>query len=319
MTTTRRQFLVQSSSAALLAAAACKSASSAPDAVDAHAPDPHALDPHSKGVLFKISLAQWSLHRALRGGQLAALDFPLVARRDYGIDTVEYVNTFYAEHKADDAYWKQLAKRCADQGVTSRLIMIDSEGSLGAASEAERKQAIANHRRWLEIAGQLRCKAIRVNAYGEGSPAEHKRRAAASLHALGELGAQFGLYVIVENHGGVTSNGAWMAELMRASAHQRVGTLPDFGNFTLAEGQLYDRYTGVREMMPWARAVSAKSFDFDARGEETTIDYRRMLKIVLTAGYHEHFGIEYEGDRLSEHDGIVATKKLLETIRAELS
>jgi len=311
MSTTRRQFLVQSSSAALLAAAACKSTDT-----PANEPSPPV---QGKGVLFKISLAQWSLHRALQQKQLDPLDFPRVARRDYGIDTVEYVNTFYKEHKTDDAHWKELGKRCADEGVTSRLIMIDSEGSLGAASEADRKQAIANHRSWLEIASRLHCKAIRVNAYGEGSPDEHKRRAAESLHALGELGAQFGLYVIVENHGGLSSNGAWMAELMRAAAHQRVGTLPDFGNFTLAEGQLYDRYTGVSEMMPWARAVSAKSFDFDARGEETTIDYRRMLKIVLTGGYHEHLGIEYEGDRMSEHDGIVATKKLLETILAELS
>lgn len=311
MSTTRREFLVHTSTAALLAAAACKSTDTA-----AKPPAPEA---HAKGVLFKLSLAQWSLHQALQKKELDPLDFPRVARSEYGIDTVEYVNTFYKEHKGDDAHWKQLARRCADHGVTSRLIMIDAEGSLGAANESERKQAVAKHRRWLEIASQLRCKAIRVNAYGEGSPEEQRRRAAASLYALGELGATFGLYVIVENHGGLSSNGAWMAELMRAAAHPRVGTLPDFGNFTLAEGQLYDRYTGVREMMPWARAVSAKSYDFDARGEETTIDYRRMLKLVLTAGYHEHLGIEYEGTRLSEHDGILATKKLLETIRAELS
>lgn len=309
MTTTRREFLVSSSSAVLLAAAACKSPGTSVAGGELH----------PKGVLFRISLAQWSLHKALRAGQLAPLDFPRAARREYGIDTVEYVNSFYKEKLGEAAHWRELARRCAGEGVTSRLVMIDGEGSLGAAKSDERARAIDAHRRWLDVAHGLGCMAIRVNAYGEGSPEEQRSRAAESLHALGEHGAKLNLHVIVENHGGLTSNGAWMAELMREAQHPRVGTLPDFGNFTIAAGQLYDRYVGVGEMMPWARAVSAKSMDFDARGEETTIDYRRMLKIVLTAGYHEHLGIEYEGERMSEHDGILATKKLLETIRGELS
>ncbi len=266
---------------------------------------------------FKISLAQWSLHDALQKKRLDPLDFPLVARRDYGIDAVEYVSTFYKEKKLDDAHFAELDKRCRDHGVESRLIMIDGEGSLGAADAKERAQAVDNHRRWLEIAHSLRCMAIRVNAHGEGSPAELRARVAESLHALGEAGDSLGLYVIVENHGGQSSNGAWLASVMKQAAHPRVGTLPDFGNFDLGEGQKYDRYKGVEELMPWARAVSAKSYDFDLRGDETTIDYRRMLKIVLAAGYHEHLGIEYEGSRLSEPDGIRATQALLERLRIE--
>jgi sugar phosphate isomerase/epimerase len=306
MTQTRREFLVRSGSLALLAGAACKSSGSE---ASGKAPAP----------LFRISLAQWSLHDALSKKTLDPLEFPLVAKRDHGIDAVEYVSTFYKEHKAEDAHFAELGRRCKDLGVESRLIMIDGEGSLGAAAAGERAQAVENHRRWLEIAHGLGCMAIRLNAYGEGSPEEWRDRAAESLHTLGGLGDALGLYVIVENHGGLTSNGAWMAGLMRKAAHPRVGTLPDFGNFTITQGQLYDRYKGVEEMMPWARAVSAKSYDFDARGEETTIDYHRMLRIVLAAGYHAHLGIEYEGTRLSEHDGIAATQSLLERIRTELA
>ncbi|MBK7878673.1 MAG: sugar phosphate isomerase/epimerase [Planctomycetes bacterium] len=270
-------------------------------------------------VLYPISLAQWSLNRALFSKELDPLDFPLSAKRDHGVDAVEYVSTFYKEKKGDDAHFAELAKRCKDHGVESRLIMIDGEGDLGAAKKEARAQAIANHARWLEIAHALGCMAIRVNAAGEGTPEEHRDRVAESMHALGERADGFGLDVIIENHGGLSSNGAWLASVLRAAKHPRVGALPDFGNFTIGEGQQYDRYQGVTELMPFARAVSAKSYDFDAEGNETTIDYRRMMKIVLAAGYHAHVGIEYEGSRLSEKDGIAATKRLLERLRTQLA
>jgi L-ribulose-5-phosphate 3-epimerase len=306
MQPTRRELLVGS---AALGAALVSGCRTEPE----REPEPRVARTHA----FQISLAQWSLHRALQWKRLEPLDFPLVARRDYGIDAVEYVNTFYKEHQDDDAHFAELAKRCRDHGVESRLIMIDGEGSLGAADARERAQAVANHRRWLSIARSLGCMAIRVNAAGEGSPAELRERVAESLHALGDAGDVLGLDVLVENHGGLSSNGAWLASVMKQAAHPRVGTLPDFGNFDLGNGQKYDRYKGVEELMPWARAVSAKSYDFDSAGDETTIDYRRMLKIVLAAGYRAHLGIEYEGERLSEPDGIRATQALLERLRAE--
>ncbi|MFT5689540.1 MAG: L-ribulose-5-phosphate 3-epimerase [Planctomycetota bacterium] len=144
-------------------------------------------------------------------------------------------------------------------------------------------------------------------------------RAADSLNQLGRIGEQYGVNVIVENHGGLSSNGAWLASVMRKADHPRVGTLPDFGNFRLQGDEWYDRYRGVRELMPYAKAVSAKSHDFDEAGNETGTDYRKMLPIVLDAGYRGFMGIEYEGGGLSEADGIMATKRLLETVRTELA
>lgn len=316
----RREFLVGSLSLGALALGACRRETYYGVGREPGPDSAAKLEKKSaKKLLFPISLAQWSLHDALFKKTLDPLDFPIVAKRDYGIDAVEYVSTFYKERKHDDAYIGELGKRCKSLGVESRLIMIDGEGNLGAAKKEEREQAVQNHVRWLEIAHALGCMAIRVNAYGEGTPEEHRDRVAESMHALGVRGDTLGLYVIIENHGGLSSNGAWMASVMKAANHPRVGTLPDFGNFTIGEGQQYDRYEGVREMMPWARAVSAKSYDFDAQGNETTIDYARMMKIVLDAGFHAHVGIEYEGSRLSEADGIRATKALLERLRVELA
>lgn len=315
----RRAFLLQTFGLGAFALAGCRRTTYyGVDREPGPDPSPTFGQHGEKQLLFPISLAQWSLHKALFAKDLDPLDFPLVAKRDHGIDAVEYVSTFYKEKKADDAHFAELAKRCKDHGVESRLIMVDGEGSLGAARKEEREQAVQNHARWLEIAHALGCMAIRVNAYGEGTPEEHRDRVAESMHALGVLGEKLDLFVIIENHGGLSSNGAWMASVMRAANHPRVGTLPDFGNFTIGEGQQYDRYKGVEEMMPFARAVSAKSYDFDSDGNETTIDYRRMMKVVIAAGYRAHVGIEYEGDRLAEKDGIRATKLLLERLRAEL-
>jgi L-ribulose-5-phosphate 3-epimerase len=271
-----------------------------------------------KEPLFKISLAEWSLHRALFAKQLDHLDFAKVAKNDYGISAVEYVNQFFKDKAEDRKYLAEMKKRAGDQGVESRLIMIDGEGALGDPDESKRKQAVENHYKWVEAAKFLGCKIIRVNAQSSGSYEEQLGRAADGLRRLTEFGASHRIDVIVENHGGLSSNGAWLAAVIKKVNHKRCGTLPDFGNFSLGEGKEYDRYKGVTEMMPYAKAVSAKSFDFDEKGNETLIDYNRMMKIVLGAGYHSFMGIEYEGDRLSEPEGIRATKKLLERLQSEL-
>ncbi|MCK6447104.1 MAG: sugar phosphate isomerase/epimerase [Planctomycetes bacterium] len=268
---------------------------------------------------FEISLAEWSLHRALQGGRMTNLDFPRVAKVEYGIGAIEYVNSFFKDRATDFRYLRELESRCKEHGVESRLIMIDGEGALGDADAAARAKAIENHLRWIAAASFLGCMAIRVNAYGEGPREEVAKRVADSLQHLGAYADPYGIDVIVENHGGDSSDGGWLAGVMQAADHPRVGTLPDFGNFSLGGGREYDRYQGVADMMPWARAVSAKSHDFDAAGNEVHTDYRRMLKIVLDAGYASFVGIEYEGEQLSEHDGIVATKKLLERVREELA
>lgn len=276
--------------------------------------------------VFSISLAEWSLHRALQGGAMTNLDFPRVAQHDYGIDTLEYVNSFFKDKARDQAYLKDLKQRCADNGVTSRLIMIDGEGELAHADAAARKQAIENHHRWIEAAAFLGCMCIRVNAAGSGSHAEqkvrateHQKLAADSLTQLARFGAPNKVAIVVENHGGLSSNGQWLAGVMKRADDPRVGTLPDFGNFNLGDGTQYNRYQGVQELMPFAKAVSAKSHEFDARGDEVFTDYRKMLRIVVGAGYHGPIGVEYEGDKHSEAEGIRLTKALLERVRAELS
>jgi L-ribulose-5-phosphate 3-epimerase len=267
---------------------------------------------------FKVSLAEWSLHRALFSGGLDHLDFSRVAKNDYGIDAVEYVNQFFMDKAGDRKYLGEMKRRADDLGVKSLLIMVDNEGALGDPDEAKRKRAVENHYKWVEAAQFLGCHSVRVNARSSGSYEVQRDRAADGLRRLSMFAAIHRLNVIVENHGGLSSNGAWLAAVIRQVDHRRCGTLPDFGNFDLGGGKQYDRYQGVREMMPFARAVSAKTHDFDERGNETGTDYRRMLKIVLEAGYHGHLGIEYEGERMSEPDGIRATKALLERIHGEL-
>ncbi len=272
-----------------------------------------------KPPLFKISLAQWSLHRAFFGKKLDPIDFAKIARQDYAIEAIEYVNQFYKGKATDAKYLADLKKRAEDNGVKSVLIMCDGEGALGDANEARRKQAVLNHHKWVDAGRFLGCHSIRVNAHSTGSYEEQMQRAADGLAQLTEYGAKNGLNIIVENHGGLSSNGEWLAAVIKKVNNPRCGTLPDFGNFNLGMGKQYDRYKGVAEMMPFAKGVSAKSHDFDDKGEETHTDYHRMLKIVLDAGYHGYVGIEYEGSKLSEPDGIRATKKLLEKVRAEMS
>jgi len=267
----------------------------------------------------RSSLADWSLHRALEAGELTNLDFPVVARETYGIDAVEYVNAFFKDRARDPDYLAALNARAADHGVRNLLIMCDGEGALGDPDDAARTVAVENHYRWVEAAVTLGCHSIRVNAQSAGTPDEQRARAADGLRRLTEFGDDHGINVIVENHGGLSSNGEWLVSVIRAVDHPRCGTLPDFGNFRVSDDEWYDRYRGVAELMPFAKAVSAKSNAFDEAGNERNTDYRRMLRIVLDAGYRGHVGIEYEGDELSEPEGIIATRRLLERVRAEFA
>jgi sugar phosphate isomerase/epimerase len=270
--------------------------------------------PPSAGLLFRISLAQWSLHRTIKSGKLDHLDFARVTREDYGLEAVEYVNSFFKDRAADAAYLADMNRRAKDHGVAQHLIMCDGEGRLGDPDAETRRQAVENHRKWLDAAKTLGCVSIRVNASSEGSFEEQQKLAADGLRRLCELGAALGINVIVENHGGLSSNGQWLAGVMKMVGHPRCGTLPDFGNF-----YEYDRYQGVADLMPFAKAVSAKSHDFDEKGNESAKDYHRLMKTVTDAGYRSWVGIEYEGDRLSEPEGIMATKRLLERVRSDLA
>ena len=271
--------------------------------------------------LYDISLAQWSLNRQFFGGKLNALDFAKVTKEEFDLDAIEYVNQFFKDKANDESYLGQLKSRAADHGVKSLLIMVDGEGSLGHGDTAERNKAVQNHHKWADAAKFLGCHSIRVNAAttGNGSFEEKQKLAADGLHSLSEYGAKLGLNVIVENHGGLSSNGAWLAGVMKIVDLPNCGTLPDFGNFNVGDGKWYDRYVGVAELMPFAKAVSAKSHEFDEKGDEVRTDYRRMMSIVLAHGYHGYVGIEYEGSNVDAYTGIKKTKELLETVRDELS
>ncbi len=262
---------------------------------------------------FEISLAQWSLHKRLfdqGSGKLDNLDFAMTAKQ-LGVDAIEYVNIFFKDKADDEAYLAEMKKRASDNGVKSLLIMCDGEGNLGDPDDAKRKQAVANHHKWVRAAKFLGCHSIRVNAASAGTYDQQQKLAADGLSSLSEYAKGFGLNVIVENHWGLSSNPDWLVGVIKSVGLDNCGTLPDFGNFP----EEVDRYDAVKAMMPFAKAVSAKSYDFDANGNDTKIDYDRMMKIVLDAGYKGYVGIEYEGGRLSEEDGIIATRKLLERIR----
>tara|TARA_B100001105_G_scaffold72991_1_gene57462 strand:- start:563 stop:1522 length:960 start_codon:yes stop_codon:yes gene_type:complete len=271
-----------------------------------------------KPMVFKISLAEWSLHRALQSKEIDHLDFYSVAKKEFDISAVEYVNTFFFNKARDATYLKEMKTRADDLSVRSLLIMCDNEGNLGDPDDSKRKTAVENHYKWAEAAKFLGCHSIRVNARSEGSYDEQIELAADGLRRLAEFGDSIGINTIVENHGGLSSNGKWLSAVMEKVDHPRIGTLPDFGNFRLDGEEWYDRYQGVRELMPYAQAVSAKSHEFDSDGNEINTDYYKMMKIVLDASYNSHVGIEYEGTVHSEMEGIRLTLELLKKVRASI-
>lgn len=280
-----------------------------------------------KSLPFRISLAQWSLNRAFFGGKLDPLHFAKIAREQFDIDGIEYVNQFFKDKAKDKAYLHQLNSIAADHGVTQVLIMIDGEGQLGDADASKRTQAVENHYKWVDAAHTLGCHSIRVNAGGEGSREQLAEAVVDGLGRLSDYGAQAGINVIVENHGGYSSDGAWLANVIARVGKPNCGTLPDFGNFCIERTRKddgswqcvneYDRYQGMIDLMPFAKAVSAKSHVFDAKGNEANIDFPRIMKTVTDAGYHSWVGIEFEGPG-EEMEGIRKTRDLLLRIREEM-
>lgn len=281
----------------------------------------------NKGSI-EISLAEWSLHRSIEAGKIDHLDFAIVAKRDYGVNAVEYVNGLFGSKKKDfrDAgkskeYLGEMLKRSKDAGVVNHLVMVDEEGDLAGLDQKARLKAVDNHRKWLDAAKFLGCTTVRVNLHGEGDSDEKRKASVDSLSRLGEIAAPLNLNIVVENHGGDSSKGSWVATVMKEVNKGNVGTLPDFGNFCITHpwgttqepcSDEYDRYKGIEEMLPYAKGVSAKSYDFDDKGEQPKIDYKKMLDIVKAGGFSGYIGIEFEGNTQSEPDGIRKTKALLE-------
>lgn len=316
----RRKFITRSTQAfagvGLLGLAACGNSGKK---TDAEAESNNSMAAAPKEPAYKISLAQWSLHTALFANEMTTLDFARITREEFDIDAIEYVNVFFKDKAKDKSYLDQLNKLASDHGIYQNLIMVDGEGAMADLNAKKRMEAIENHKKWVEAAQYLGCKTIRVNAHGEGSMADVQKAAIDGLGQLAEFAKGFNINVVVENHGSYSSNGAWLAEIMHQINMPNCGTLPDFGNFciTRKDGECteeYDRYKGVTELMPYAHAVSAKSHDFDANGDESHTDYYKMMDIVLKAGYKDYVGIEYEGKNISEFEGIKKTKALLEKI-----
>lgn len=263
---------------------------------------------------FQISLAQWSLNRTIRKGELKNIDFPKYAKEKFGILGVEYVNIYFKEHVKNMDYLKDLKNRADGEGVRNVLIMCDREGQLGAPKAAQRIQTVENHKKWVEAAKFIGCHTIRVNAGGpQGNKEELAKNVIDGLTQLSTFAKDFGINVTVENHGGLSSNGAWLADVLKRVGMENCGSLPDFGNF-----HNYDRYKGIKELMPYAKGVSAKSREFNDKGDEVQTDYLKAMKLVADAGYKGYVGIEFEGNKHGEHEGILATKKLLERIIPQL-
>lgn len=262
------------------------------------------------GAWFDISLAQWSYNDAFWSGARDRMRFAQIAKEEFGVRAVEYVNQFYAEGFSQKTV-DELARVSREEGVRNVLIMCDHEGRLGDPDDAARAKAVDNHLKWIEAAAALGCHAIRVNAASEGEFDEQLKLAADGLRRLCEIGDRYGVNVIVENHGGLSSNGAWLAATLAAVDHPRCGALPDFGNFRVSKDEEYDRYLGTKQLMPYAKGVSAKTFDFDESGEESTMDFPRLMDIVRESGFRGYVGIEFEGAVAKESDGILKTRDLL--------
>jgi len=256
----------------------------------------------------KLSLAEWSLHRAIQSGKMTNLDFPCIARTQFNIGAIEYVSVLFDGKSSvvDLVYLQKLKDECDKYKVVSNLIMVDHEGDLGDTNLVKRNTAVENHYKWVQAAKFLGCHSIRVNAAGEGTPEEVQKAAIDGLSKLCEYASKFGINVIVENHWGNSSNPEWLIPVIQAVNKSNCGLLPDFGNFDKA-----DRYVAVAQMMPYSKGVSAKSYEFDEHGNETKVDFKKMLEIVKKSGYKGYIGVEYEGVRLSEEDGIKATIELI--------
>lgn len=274
----------------------------------------------SREKALRISLAQWSLHRSFWDGKLDAVDFASIAREKYDMDAVEYVNGFYVDQASDEAFWNKMKAQSDDAGVKNLVMMVDDEGDLGTASEKERLEAVENHYKWVHAAKLLGCHSMRVNAFGDADREIYRMAIMDGMSRLADYAAELDMNIVIENHGLFSSDAALIAGIIKEVNRPNFGSFPDFGNWCLSakwgttQGdceRVYDRYKGVAELLPYAKAVSAKSYNFNEHGEDTKIDYYRMMKIVKESVYDGYIGVEYEGMEKSEHEGILITRELM--------
>ncbi|MEO0506385.1 MAG: sugar phosphate isomerase/epimerase family protein [Bacteroidota bacterium] len=324
----RRRFInrgIQASAAiSILGLTSCKDGKKTPEATsETIEPEPEPAE-----VAIQLSLAQWSIHRMIKEEGLDPYAFAEKAKQ-WGFSGLEYVSQLYEKElsekgfsqEAMDEFVQKSLETSKAHGMENLIIMVDHEGDLSAADEAERNEAVEKHQKWVDAAKKLGCHSIRVNLMGSKVAEEWMPASIDGLKKLCAYAAPKNIDVIVENHGGFSSDAGMLVEVMKSVDMDNCGTLPDFGNFCVEreDGSYfeskcikeYDRYQGITELMPYAKAVSAKSHDFDSEGNEMHTDYTKMMGIVLSAGYKGYLGVEYEGKELSEEDGILATKNLL--------
>lgn len=277
---------------------------------------------------YKLSLAQWSMHKMILEEGLSPYQFAAKAKA-WGFTGLEYVSGLYYKELEKDNFSKEamanfVAKNNAQAkkyGLVNLLIMVDGQGDLAAVDSLQRQQAVQNHYKWVDAASAMGCQAIRVNLNGTQEPQAWHKASVAALTQLAQYAKNKNISILVENHGGPSSNAQWLTKVMQAVNLPNCGTLPDFGNFCVKRSagdyyksdciEEYDKYQGVQELMLYAQAVSAKSYNFNTQGEEDTIDYGRMLQIIQQANYKGYIGVEFEGSQMTEEEGILATKNLI--------
>ena len=276
------------------------------------------------GKKLKLSLAQWSLHNAFESGTLDPVLFSEISKKEFGIPAVEYVNSFYKKKGNDEIFWINMKERSDALAVQNLLIMVDDEGDLAGKDNKLRQKAVENHYKWIHAAKIMGCHSIRVNAFGASDPSIFKASLIDGLSQLANYAAKEEINVLIENHGLFSSNAQLISSIIKEINLPNLGTLPDFGNWCLSaqwgsiqDGsclEMYDPYLGVETLLPHAKGVSAKAYNFHTNGVHRNFDYEKMLFLVKAQNFNGHIGIEYEGTELSEADGIRATKKHLEDI-----
>lgn len=271
----------------------------------------------------KYSLAQWSFNRDLFAGDMTTVDF-IQAAGEMNFEGVEYVSQFFQDKVEDMAFLDSLNAAAAAAGVRNLMIMVDNAGQLGSSDSSKQEAAILEHQKWVRAAKHLGCPAMRVNAHGDGTDSEILEQCVAGIGRLADYANEQGVTILVENHGGISNNGAWLVELLEKLSDRQVKALADFDNWCTARanGQIwgaecterYDRYQGMTEIMPYAHSLSVKTFEFDEEGNETVMDYPRLFEIIQASGYEGYLGVEYEGHDLPSREGIAKTKALAEKV-----
>jgi len=307
----------------------------------------YSCKPEKKEFNLKISLQVYSFAPLMMAGKFDLKDFPEMVRNTYQLDGAEYWSIAFTGRENNEAFLKELKQKSDDNGVNNTIILVDdiniltmeSGPSLASLSSEERSRAIDFHKIWVDTAAKIDCHSIRINLKSNDGTAEEVQEVCSeSISKLIEYSSQSNISVVLENHGGLTGNGKWLSGLIKNINNEFVGSLPDFGDFNFCQtrGDLnfanvdrecemkYDKYLGVEELIPYAKGISAKSHDFDKNGSETKTDYKRMMEIIKNSDFSGYISIEYEGamlsmllnrdSYLSSHDGILATKSLLEKL-----